>query len=101
MSRHRFSGTDSYIATADLKTAVNAAVAVGRPLLVKGEDRKGGMKRVKRFAQAIRRCKGTDQIVFARTTKSNSAWGTKNGPFLLGGVEAAIANVEIKSRRRD
>jgi eukaryotic-like serine/threonine-protein kinase len=71
------------------------------PLIVKGEDRKGGMKRVKRFAQSLRRCKSTDQVVFASATKSNNAWGTKNGPFLMGGVEAAIANVEIKARRRD
>jgi MoxR-like ATPase len=33
----RFEGTDRYIATADLKVAVNAAVALERPLLIKGE----------------------------------------------------------------
>jgi MoxR-like ATPase len=37
----RFEGTDTYIATADLQTAVNAAVALERPLLVKGEPGTG------------------------------------------------------------
>ena len=32
----RFEGTSSYIATDDLKVAVNAAVTLRRPLLVKG-----------------------------------------------------------------
>ena len=37
----RFEGTDNYIATADLKVAVNAAVALERPLLIKGEPGTG------------------------------------------------------------
>ena len=37
----RFEGTQSYVATDDLKVAVNAAVALRRPLLVKGEPGTG------------------------------------------------------------
>src|ERR1043166_1375724 len=37
----RFTGTDSYIATDDLKLAVNASIALQRPLLVKGEPGTG------------------------------------------------------------
>ncbi|MFN7166274.1 MAG: AAA family ATPase [Pannonibacter sp.] len=37
----RFEGTTSYIATEDLRVAVNAAVALQRPLLVKGEPGTG------------------------------------------------------------
>ena len=37
----RFGGTDSYIATEDLMVAVNAAVTLERPLLVKGEPGTG------------------------------------------------------------
>ena len=37
----RFTGTSDYIATDDLKVAVNAAVALRRPLLVKGEPGTG------------------------------------------------------------
>ena len=37
----RFEGSDSYVATADLQIAVNAAVALERPLLVKGEPGTG------------------------------------------------------------
>jgi MoxR-like ATPase len=41
MSDMRFDGTASYIATEDLKTAVNAAITLERPLLVKGEPGTG------------------------------------------------------------
>jgi MoxR-like ATPase len=37
----RFTGTDSYIATDDLNLAVNAAITLQRPLLVKGEPGTG------------------------------------------------------------
>src|ERR671927_132726 len=37
----RFEGTDSYVATQDLQVAVNAAIALERPLLVKGEPGTG------------------------------------------------------------
>src|SRR3974390_3515596 len=37
----RFNGTSTYMATEDLKVAVNAAIALERPLLVKGEPGTG------------------------------------------------------------
>jgi MoxR-like ATPase len=37
----RFEGTDAYVATDDLKVAVNAAITLERPLLVKGEPGTG------------------------------------------------------------
>src|ERR1700723_4505294 len=37
----RFQGTADYIATEDLKVAVNAAIALERPLLIKGEPGTG------------------------------------------------------------
>jgi len=37
----KFTGTDSYVATDDLKVAVNAAITLERPLLVKGEPGTG------------------------------------------------------------
>jgi MoxR-like ATPase len=37
----RFEGTDEYVATDDLKVAVNAAIALERPLLIKGEPGTG------------------------------------------------------------
>src|ERR1044072_1648181 len=39
--RMRFEGTQSYVATDDLKVAVNAAATLRRPLLVKGEPGTG------------------------------------------------------------
>jgi MoxR-like ATPase len=40
-TRMKFSGTQSYVATDDLKVAVNAAITLERPLLVKGEPGTG------------------------------------------------------------
>ena len=37
----KFQGTDSYVATHDLRLAVNAAITLKRPLLVKGEPGTG------------------------------------------------------------
>ena len=37
----KFNGTDDYIATEDLMIAVNAAVTLERPLLMKGEPGTG------------------------------------------------------------
>lgn len=41
MTDTRFSGTDTYIATEDLNMAVNAAITLEKPLLVKGEPGTG------------------------------------------------------------
>ena len=37
----RFEGTSTYVATDDLRVAVNAAIALERPLLIKGEPGTG------------------------------------------------------------
>ncbi len=55
MSVARFDGTDSYVATADLKMAVNAAVTLGRPLLVKGEPGTGKTRLAEEVAAALGR----------------------------------------------
>jgi MoxR-like ATPase len=41
MPRRQFTGTSSYIATDDLKMAINAAVTLERPILIKGEPGTG------------------------------------------------------------
>ena len=51
----RFQGTDTYIATADLELAVNAALALERPLLVKGEPGTGKTLLAEEVARAIGR----------------------------------------------
>ena len=51
----RFEGTDSYIATEDLMIAVNAAVALERPLLVKGEPGTGKTVLAHEVARALGR----------------------------------------------
>ena len=49
----RFEGTDTYIATEDLRVAVNAAVALERPLLVKGEPGTGKTILAHEIAKAL------------------------------------------------
>ncbi|GAA6165039.1 MoxR family ATPase [Pelagimonas sp. KU-00592-HH] len=50
---HRFEGTESYVATDDLTVAVNAAVALERPLLVKGEPGTGKTELAKQVATGL------------------------------------------------
>lgn len=49
----RFEGTAEYVATADLKVAVNAAVLLRRPLLVKGEPGTGKTVLAQQIAAAL------------------------------------------------
>ncbi len=49
----RFEGTSNYIATQDLKIAVNAAVALERPLLIKGEPGTGKTVLAYEMARAL------------------------------------------------
>ena len=49
----KFEGTKSYVATDDLTVAVNAAVTLERPLLVKGEPGTGKTELAKQIAQAL------------------------------------------------
>ena len=49
----RFKGTESYVATEDLKIAVNAAIVLERPLLVKGEPGTGKTVLAEEIAKAV------------------------------------------------
>ncbi len=49
----RFEGTDSYVATRDLTLAVNAAAALQRPLLIKGEPGTGKTLLAEEVARAL------------------------------------------------
>ena len=51
----RFEGTDNYVATKDLMVAVNAAVTLERPLLVKGEPGTGKTILAHEVAAAMRK----------------------------------------------
>jgi MoxR-like ATPase len=49
----RFAGTERYIATDDLMMAVNAAVTLARPLLIKGEPGTGKTQLAQEIARAL------------------------------------------------
>ena len=49
----QFTGTENYIATADLQLAVNAAVTLQRPLLIKGEPGTGKTLLAEQVAQSL------------------------------------------------
>ncbi len=51
----RFTGTDSYVATDDLMMAVNAAVTLQRPLLIKGEPGTGKTMLAEEVSKALGR----------------------------------------------
>jgi len=62
----RFGGTDEYIATDDLLVAVNAAITLERPLLVKGEPGTGKTELARQIARAL------DMRLIEWTVKSTS-----------------------------
>ena len=49
----QFQGTDAYIAAGDLRIAVNAAIRLERPLLVKGEPGTGKTELARQVAEAL------------------------------------------------
>ncbi len=49
----KFAGTDAYVATEDLTVAVNATVALERPLLVKGEPGTGKTELARQVADSL------------------------------------------------
>jgi Cdc6-like AAA superfamily ATPase len=58
----RFEGTDSYVATPDLMLAVNAAITLQRPLLIKGEPGTGKTM----LAEEVAACPGPTVAAVAR-----------------------------------
>ena len=55
MTDTRFEGTDRYVATDDLMMAVNAAITLQRPILIKGEPGTGKTRLAEEVAAALDR----------------------------------------------
>jgi MoxR-like ATPase len=53
ISKSKFDGTENYVSTADLSMAVNAAVELERPLLIKGEPGTGKTMLAMEMAKAL------------------------------------------------
>ncbi len=66
LSSSRFTGSDTYVATGELMLAVNAAVTLGRPLLIKGEPGTGKTQLAQEVARAL------DKPLFEWHIKSTS-----------------------------
>ena len=49
----QFTGTEAYVATDDLKMAVNASITLQRPLLIKGEPGTGKTLLAEQVAQSL------------------------------------------------
>jgi MoxR-like ATPase len=67
----KFGGTDSYVATDDLTVAVNATVALERPLLVKGEPGTGKTELARQVAESL----GLDLIEWHVKSTTRAAQG--------------------------
>jgi MoxR-like ATPase len=67
----KFAGTDSYVATDDLTVAVNATVALERPLLVKGEPGTGKTELARQVAESL----GLDLIEWHIKSTTRAAQG--------------------------
>ncbi len=68
---NRFSGTPSYITSPELRHAVNVAVAIGRPLLVRGEPGTGKTL----LARAVAEDLGLDLLVWNVKSTTKAAEG--------------------------
>ena len=67
----RFEGTENYIAGKDLMVAVNAAITLQRPLLVKGEPGTGKTELAIQIAQSL----GTDLLQWHIKSTTRAAQG--------------------------
>src|SRR6476646_9206647 len=67
----RFEGTSEYVATPDLKVAVNAAATLRRPLLVKGEPGTGKTVLAEEIAKAL----GAPLITWSIKSSTKAAQG--------------------------
>ena len=68
----KFSGTKDYVATEDLKVAVNAAVTLERPLLIKGEPGTGKTELAKQVAKGL----GLEMIEWNIKSTTKAQWPT-------------------------
>lgn len=68
MERLKFKGTDKYVATEELKNAMNVAIALQKPLLIKGEPGTGKTM----LAEAVAENLGMDLLIWSikSTTKA-------------------------------
>ena len=89
----KFQGTENYVATPDLMLAVNAAITLTRPLLVKGEPGTGKTMLAEEVAEALglpllqwhikSTTKAKQKSKTSRTTSSRACSGKPSRPRRL------------------
>ena len=76
----KFEGTAEYVATPDLNVAVNAAIALERPLLVKGEPGTGKTELARQVAASLGLMHRTLARLGLTLKKSHSGPRSRSGP---------------------
>ncbi len=88
----KFQGTESYVATEDLKVAVNAAATLKRPLLIKGEPGTGKTVLAHEVAKAF----GTDLIEWHIKSTTKAQQGLYEYDAVSRLRDSQLGDVKVK-----
>ena len=88
----KFQGTESYVATEDLKVAVNAAATLKRPLLIKGEPGTGKTVLAHEVAKAF----GMDLIVWLIKSTTKAQQGLYEYDAVSRLRDSQLGDVKVK-----
>ena len=83
-----FTGTEEYVATSELQLAVNAAIALQKPLLIKGEPGTGKTMLAEQIARFPQRCMRSDRL------SSYVQWGNELEDALEDEMDYGLAVIK-------
>src|SRR5216110_2361045 len=91
----RFEGTETYVATQDLQVAVNASIALERPLLIKGEPGTGKTILAHEVAKAL----GKELITWHIKSTTKAPRASTNTTRCRGCATASLATSACATSR--